>query len=126
MTENKDWEVLRDFYLYSDLNDEKALDEYLAEKNIDIDEVAVEPHEFLRSKKAELLLAKGRKFKEDYLKSLGEAKIAETEHELVTPVEDYSFAYRKNGDGNEDIDDTKKDEKKMDILKKLTKKNKHK
>ena len=75
MTENKDWEVLRDFYLYSDLNDELALDEYFAEKNIDIDAIAVELHEFLRSKKAELLLAKGRKFKEDYLNALNESLI---------------------------------------------------
>lgn len=126
MKEKEDWEVLRDFYLYSDLNDERALDEYFAEKNIDLDAIAVELHEFLRSKKAEIMLAKGRKFKEDYLKTLGETKIAETEHEPVTSIGDYSFAYRKNGDGDEDIEDIKADEKKLDILKLLTEKNKQK
>lgn len=126
MTENKDWQVLRDFYLYSDLNDEFAINEYLEEKNIEVEAIAEELREFLRSKQAEIMLAKGRKFKEDYLKTLGETKIAETENEPVTSVGDYSFAYRKNNDGDEDIDDTKSDEKKLDILKYLTEKNKKK
>lgn len=126
MKEKEDLKVLLDFYLFSDLNDERALDEYLEEKNIDIEAVAVELKDFIRSKQAEIMLAKGRKFKEDYLDALNDSIIAEAKQEPVTTGQDYSYAYRKGEDGDEDIEDTKEDEKKLNILKHLTQKNKHK
>ncbi len=124
MKQKEDWEVLRDFYLYSDLNDEHAIDEYLHEKQIDIDEAAEELKEFLRSKLAELKLAQGRKFKEEYLKALNDSKIEETEHENEHAEQNYSFAFRKGDDGDDDFEKDTDDEKKIQILKNLTEKNK--
>jgi len=69
MAVNKDEQVLLDFYLYSDLNDEHYLNQYLEERYLDIGMIAENLNVFLQQKQAELKLAKGREFRENYLEA---------------------------------------------------------
>lgn len=125
MAVNKDEQVLLDFYLYSDLNDEQYLNRYLAERDIDIEIIAENLSEFLQQKQAELKLEAGRKFKEDYLKAVNAEKLIDSENEVYSTAETEMIqAYRKSsGDTEEEDADIQDDLKKIDILKKLTSKN---
>lgn len=122
MNQNKDLQVLWDFYLYSDLNDEDYLTSYLSEKNLDIDSIALQLNEHFENIKAQQKLAEGRKFKEDYLKLLTDEKFALSENEVHSTADaEMIQAFRKaTGSLEEDDIDSADDMKKLDLIKKLT------
>ena len=125
MAVNKDEQVLLDFYLYSDLNDEHYLNQYLEERYLDIGMIAENLNVFLQQKQAELKLAKGREFRENYLEALGNSRLNETEREIYSTADSEMIcAYRKaSGNTEEEDADIQDDLKKINILKKLTSKN---
>jgi len=117
--ENKeDLKRLLDYYLFSDLDDEVILDSYLSEKEIDHEAVANRISDLLRQKRAELILQKGRKFKENYLKLKNEITVRNSENEFDTSG--LALAYRKKSGNSEKDDDT--DSSIMDIIKQAKKK----
>jgi len=124
MAVNKDEQVLLDFYLFSDLNDETYLDTYLKVKDLDIEFIAANLSEFLEHKQAELKLEAGRKFREQYLKVINEERLNEAENEVFSTADsDMILAYRKaSGSLEEEDKDIFDDLRKMKILKKLTRK----
>ena len=125
MAVNKDIQVLLDFYLYSDLNDEQYLNQYLEERFLDTGVIAENLNVFLQQKQAELKLARGREFRENYLEALGNSKLNESEKEVYSTAESEMIcAYRKaSGSAEEEEADIQDDLKKINILKKLTSKN---
>lgn len=124
MAVNKDELALLDFYLFSDLNDETYIDEYLKLKDLDIDLIALNLFEFLGHKRSELKLEEGRKFRELYLNAINEEKLNQAENEVFSTAEsDIILAYRKaSGNLEEDDKDIVDDIRKINILKKLTRK----
>jgi hypothetical protein len=122
--ENKeDLKRLLDYYLFSDLDNEAELDLYLSENSIDYVEVANNISELLRQKRAELILKKGREFKERYLRLKNDQYIAKSET-LFSGDEDnkLALAYRGKADSSEEADDS--DTKLLDLIKKAREKSK--
>jgi len=123
----KDYEVLLNFYLYSDLGDKEYINNFLVENELEIDQIANNLLELLQNKKAEIKLKEGRKFKENYLKELNEEKLKNYEEgDYSTAQSEMIAAFRKViSNGDEDEKDILDDAKKMEILKRLkNKKNK--
>ncbi|MGD8307764.1 MAG: hypothetical protein PVF17_13985 [Ignavibacteria bacterium] len=65
-----DIDALLDFYLFSDLGDEKAVTEYLEEEELDFNSFYDELGTVLKKKKAELKVTRGKKRIEKYLNEL--------------------------------------------------------
>ena len=98
----------------------------LKKADLDPEESKVNLLEQIQKAEVELRIANGKKFKEDYLRTLGEIKFAETEKEHVMPIGEFSFAFRKVDDKDADPAMKPDDEKKMQIIKKLAEKDKNK
>lgn len=122
MKQEKDLQVLWDFYLYSDLNDEEYLAGYLKEKDLDIDFIASQLIEHFENLMAQQKLKEGIKFRENYLKIINDEKFAELENEAHSIADaEIIQAFRKSrGSLDEDDKDITDDIKKIKILKKLT------
>ncbi|MCZ7612759.1 MAG: hypothetical protein M5T52_04240 [Ignavibacteriaceae bacterium] len=107
MNNKEDLKRLLDFYLFSDLDDEAELDQYLSENSINYVEVSNKISDLLRQKRAELLLKKGREFKERYLQLKNDSYIAKSETGFPD-IKDGSlaFAFRGKSDDNEEASDT--------------------
>ncbi|MFZ2323070.1 MAG: hypothetical protein WAV89_05160 [Ignavibacteriaceae bacterium] len=122
MSQEKDLQVLWDFYLYSDLNDEEYLAAYLKEKDLDIDHIALQLNEHFENLEAQQKLNEGIKFRENYLKIINDEKFAESENEVHSTADaEIIQAFRKSrGSLEEDDKDIADDIKKLKILKKLT------
>jgi len=128
MNQNQDLQVLLDFYLYSDLDDKNYIQAYLTENNIDIVAIAENLTSYIELKQAELKLAEGRKFKEEYLEIVNAEKLNEAENEVFSTADsEMILAYRKSsGNLKEEDSDIQDEINKMDVLRKLTrKKNPH-
>ena len=111
-----------------DMSDEdfETVREALKQAEIDPEESKAKVLKQIEKAEVELRIAKGRKFKEDYLDALNDSIIDESKQEPVTTGQTFSFAYRKGEDSDDYIDDSKENEKKLKILKILTDKNKQK
>ena len=111
-----------------DMSDEdiETIREALKQAEIDPEESKAKVLKQIEKAEVELRIAKGRKFKEDYLDALNDSIIDESKQENVTTGQTFSFAYRKGEDSDDYIEESKENEKKLKILKLLTEKNKQK
>lgn len=106
-----DIDALLDFYLFSDLEDEEAVDEYLEQKGLDFNSFYEDLGAVLKKKKAELKIAAGKRFKEKYLSKIKqmliESKAAgRRKEELI-----YAFRKLEDLDENELIKILEEEEK---------------
>lgn len=124
MKGKEDLNGLLDFYLFSDLDDKVEVDKYLEENYIDIDTVSENLAEFLRTKRAELLLADGRKFKEAYLNAMNKTIANNANQENNGAISNYSYAARNADDGDDDLSDIELNKRKLELIKHLTGKKK--
>ena len=116
--ENKEvLKTLLDIYLYSDIDDEEALDNYLKENDIDFENFCLKIEEMVRHKKAELQIEKGRKFRSDYIKLLALTFSNKKEHGTgIADDNKLVVAYRKKE--NDDVDPEDQEAKKLEMIKK--------
>lgn len=123
MENKEDLKRLLDYYLFSDLDNEAELDLYLSENSIDYVEVANNISELLRQKRAELILKKGREFKERYLRLKNDQYIAKSEKHFSGDEDNkLALAYRGKADSSDEADDS--DTKLLDLIKKAREKSK--
>lgn len=118
----EDQKALLEIYLYADLDDEEALDNYLKEANIDADKFSEKIAEQLRHKKAELMLQQGRKFKERYEELKKVLYKEETENNFKNAGEaEFAVAYRKQKE--EEPASEEEELKILELIKKAKEKN---
>jgi len=115
----KSLEVMLKLYLDPDFKDGEITKEYLNKSGIDAEAFKQKMLMILNKKLAELAFEKGEKLRDDYIKAL------QNEEADTTPYEDnLQFAFRKLEKlDKKDISDIEKDKIKMEILKRLRKKN---
>jgi len=115
----KSLEVMLKLYLDPDFKDGEITKEYLNKSGIDAEAFKQKMLMILNKKLAELAFEKGEKLRDDYIKAL------QNEEADTTPYEDnLQFAFRKLEKlDKKDISDIEKDKIKMEILKRLSKKN---
>lgn len=115
---NNKVDALLDFFLFSDLEDEVAVDSYIEEEGLDFNSFYENMGMLIRKKKAEQKLAKGKKFREQYL--LKAKQILKEALEDGYKIEESALAFRNLEDLNEDdMANILADKKKLDILKKM-------
>ncbi len=114
------------FYLDTSEDDIEFMQSELREAGLNPEGSEENIRILIKKAQVEIMLAQGRKFKEEYLNALNDSKIEEAEHENAHTEQNYSFAFRKGDDGDDDFKKNIDDEKKMQIIKKLTEKNKQK
>jgi len=115
---NKGNSALLDFYLFSDLEDETAVNMYLEEERLDFDSFYENIGAFIKKKKAELKLAEGKKFKEEYLQRAKQIlqQAAAGGFNIIEP----GLAFRNLEELSEDdMMNILEDKKKLEILKKM-------
>jgi hypothetical protein len=113
-----DIDALLDFYLFSDLEDEEAVDEYLEQKSLDFNSFYEDLGAKLKKKKAELKIAEGKKFKEEYLKKIKQLLIESKA--AGRREEELNYAFRKLENLNiDELKNLANDEEKLEIIKKL-------
>ena len=111
-----DIDALLDFYLFSDLEDEKAVEEYLEEECIDFDSFYDDIGLMLKRKKAEIKIEKGKKLKEEYGKKLQE--LMENWKTTGNRKEELRYAFRKMEElSDEELSSLADDDKKLELLK---------
>ncbi len=113
-----DIDALLDFYLFSDLEDEEAVDEYLEEEGLDFDSFYEDLGAKIKKKKAELKIAEGKRFKEKYLSKIKQMLIESKA--AGRRKEEFRYAFRKL----EDLDENElikilDEEEKLEIIKNL-------
>ena len=116
----KEGNALLDFYLFSDLEDETAVDAYLLEEGLDFNSFYENFGALIKKKKAELKPAKGNKFREKcliLLKKILKGKVSCAKQKEVRGL---VFHDLKNPDEDE-IRNIMDDKFKMEILRKLLK-----
>jgi hypothetical protein len=119
--------ALLHFYLYSDINDEKKLDEYLEENGIDFEAFRDIVREKIRHKKAELLIKDGREFSKNYIELLVQEvqKSKATKDHFAGDI-NFALAYRKKTDGASiSGEPDESDSKKLDLIRKAKEKSKN-
>ena len=118
--DKKSFEVMLRLYLDPDFKDGEITKEYLKSAGIDAEASKQKLLNMLDKKLAELRYEKGEKLREEYFKELQEEKA-----DTILYEDNLQFAFRKLEKlEKEDISEIDKDRIKMEILKKLAKKNK--
>jgi len=74
MNTKNDIDALLDFYLFSDLEDKAAVDEYLNEEGIDFESFYKDLGTLIKKKKAELKIQRGKRIIEKYRDKLKKLK----------------------------------------------------
>lgn len=117
--DKKSLEVMLRLYLDPDFKDGEITKEYLNKSGIDAEAFKQKMLMILNKKLAELAYEKGEKLRDDYIKALqNESK------ETFLYEDNLQYAFRKLEKlDKEDISDIEKDKVKMEILKRLSKKN---
>ncbi len=117
--DKKSLEVMLRLYLDPDFKDGEITKEYLNKSGIDAEAFKQKMLMILNKKLAELAYEKGEKLRDDYIKAL------QNESKGTFLYEDnLQYAFRKLEKlDKEDISDIEKDKIKMEILKRLSKKN---
>jgi len=111
--------VMLKLYLDPDFEDSDITREYLQNSGIDAEAFKQIMLMILNKKLAELRYEKGEKLRDDYIKALQNEEADATLYE-----DNLQFAFRKLEKlDKEDISDIEKDKLKMEILKRLSKKN---
>ena len=121
MNTKNDSDALLNFYLYSDLEDEAAVDEYLEEAGIDFDSFYENLGTLIQEKKAGRKLLEGKRFKENYLKQLKQWAINNQQELEVTGDIQYAFRNLEKMDEKE-LKSLLDDDKKIELIKKLREK----
>jgi hypothetical protein len=116
--ENKEvLKTLLDIYLFSDIDNEEALDNYLKENDIDSENLCLKTEDMVRHKRAELQIEKGRKFRSDYIKLLAYLSLSPSKLEIdIIKDKSPALAYRKKTDGDVKPDDL--EAKKLEMIRK--------
>ena len=101
-----------EFFLDPQLLTNNEAEEALREKGIDIDALEKKAANFLKKRKAELALAKGRIRKQKFLNTLEEFTAIQRDMALGEPEESLQFMYKKKpeneiGETQDEIDDVK-------------------
>ena len=107
--------ALLDIYLFSDIDDEEELDNYLKANDIDFESFCNKIEKLAKHKKAELRIEEGRRFAKDYVKYLTEIQ-EDKRDELSINESTLALAYRKKSGNSDKIDDT--ESTKMDLIQK--------
>jgi len=111
--------VMLKLYLDPDFEDSDITREYLQYSGIDTEAFKQKMLMIFNKKLAELAYEKGEKLRDDYIKALQNEEADATLYE-----DNLQFAFRKLEKlDKEDISDIEKDKLKMEILKRLRKKN---
>ena len=116
-----DIDALLDFYLFSDLEDKAAVDEYLEEAGIDFDSFYENLGTLIQKKKAERKLLEGKRFKENYLKQLKQLIINKKQELEINGDIQYAFRNLEKMDEDE-LKSLLDDDKKLELIKKLRQK----
>lgn len=118
---NEELRTILNIYFDPDLETAASTAENLREAGIDSEKFIKDMVVVLEEKIAEQRIQGGKKFKEDYHRLLDKEKGSEL---LETESAGLSYAYRKLENlSEEEIEEIKKDEKKLMLLKKLLRRN---
>ena len=107
--------ALLDIYLFSDIDDEEELDNYLKANDIDFESFCNKIEKLAKHKKAELRIEEGRRFAKDYVKYLTEIQ-EDKRDELSINESTLALAYRKKSGEEDSVEDS--EAKKMELIRK--------